>query len=207
MRKQEDNNHWYDGKLYNYLIDPYTESTRKIISGLIEENSKVIDIGCGTGSLVFYLSNKCRYILGIELSEKMVDYANSLKEKNNIFNVEFIHGDANKIYNLTEEKFDYAIFSLSLHEMDSNSRSKSLQEVKKVTDKIVAYDYIVQKKTLIKGLMNSIIEFIAGKDHYLNYKSFIDEKGIFGLLEKNGFKIEKFIIDKKVYAAVKAKVK
>lgn len=206
MRKQQDKRHWYDGRFYNYLIDPYTEDVRKIISELIEDNSKVIDIGCGTGSLAFYLSNKCEYILGIELSKRMVDYANSTKIKNNISNVEFLHGDSNKISTLTEKYFDYAIFSLSLHEMDSNSRVKSLVEVKKIANKIIVYDYLLEEKTSIRGLINSIVERIAGKDHYMNYKSFLKEKGIFGLLEKNGFNIETFIIYKKVYGVVKANV-
>ena len=206
MRKQQDKWHWYDGKLYSYLIDPCTEDVRKIISDLIEYNSNVIDIGCGTGSLAFYLSNKCEYVLGIELSKRMIDYANSIKIQNSVFNVDFLYGDAIKMSSLTEKNFDYAIFSLSLHEIESNSRVKSLEEAKKITNKIIIYDYLAEEKTSIRGLINSIIEFIAGKEHYINYKSFVREKGIFGLLEKNGFNVEKFIIDKKIYGVVKANV-
>ena len=207
MIEQDDKKHWYDGKLYNYLIDPATEDTRKIISSLIENDSKVIDIGCGTGSLVFYLSDKCKYVMGVELSKKMIGYANSIKEEKNTSNVKFIHGNAEQISKLTNERFDYAVFSLSLHEMKSETRAITLDEIKKVADRIIIYDYLVKNNTSIQGISNSIVEFLAGKEHFENYKTFLKENGIFGLLEDGGFKVEKTIIDKNSYMAIKARWK
>ncbi|KYC45353.1 MAG: ubiquinone/menaquinone biosynthesis methyltransferase [Candidatus Methanofastidiosum methylothiophilum] len=207
MGSHEDKKHWYDGKLYNYFIDPATEETRRIISSLIEDNSNVIDIGCGTGSLALFLSKKCNNVLGLELSKKMVSYANSIKQERKIINVHFLHGTAENVSQLTNERFDYAIFSLSLHEMKSETRIKALEEIKKIANSIIIYDYLVKKNTSFKGVLNSTIEFLAGKDHFENYKSFQKENGIFGLLEKNGFMVEKIIIDKDTYAAVKAKLK
>jgi len=204
MELNNDKKHWYDGKLYNYIIDPSTGGTRRIISSLIENDSRVIDIGCGTGSLAFYLSQKCRYVLGVELSKRMVDYANSMKEEKNISNVKFLNGDARRISELTKERFDYAVFSLSLHEMESDTRAKALEEIKIVADKLIIYDYLVKEKTSFQGILNSTIEFIAGRDHFENYKTFLKENGIFGLLGKNGFEIEKTIINNDSYAAVRA---
>ncbi len=204
MEQNNDKKHWYDGKLYNYIIDPSTGGTRRIISSLIENDSRVIDIGCGTGSLAFYLSRKCRYVLGVELSKRMVDYANSMKEEKDISNVKFLNGDARRISELTKERFDYAVFSLSLHEMKSDTRAKALEEIKRVADKLIIYDYLVKEKTSFQGILNSIIEFIAGRDHFENYKTFLKENGIFGLLGKNGFEIEKTIINNDSYAAVRA---
>ena len=207
MTEQDDKKHWYDGKLYNYLIDPATEDTRKIISSLIENDSKVIDIGCGTGSLVFYLSEKCKYVTGVELSKKMVKYANSIKEEKNTSNVKFIHGNVEQISKLTNERFDYAVFSLSLHEMKSETRAIALDEIKKVADRIIIYDYLVKTNTSIQKVSNSIVEFLAGKEHFENYKTFLKENGIFRLLEDGKFKVEKTILDKNSYMAVKARWK
>ncbi|MDY1590714.1 MAG: hypothetical protein RBS85_00900 [Methanofastidiosum sp.] len=41
--------------------------------------------------------------------------------------------------------------------------------------------------------MNSAAEFLAGKKNYENYKSFLKENGIFGLLKKERFEIEKTV--------------
>ncbi|MDY1590716.1 MAG: hypothetical protein RBS85_00910 [Methanofastidiosum sp.] len=56
MSKQEDKKYWYGGKLHNCLIDPATEDIRKIISSLIENDSRVIDVECGTVTLALFLS-------------------------------------------------------------------------------------------------------------------------------------------------------
>jgi ubiquinone/menaquinone biosynthesis C-methylase UbiE len=207
MPKQESRNHWYDGRVYNYLIDPAIKDTRNLISSLIESKSKVIDIGSGTGSLAMHLSGKCSFVMGIDLSEKMIEYANSVKAESNISNVKFIQGNAEKVSEFTNERFDYAVFSLSLHEMKSETRQKVLGEIKKVSDRIIIYDYEVKRSPSFQGAINSLNEFLAGKSHYQNYKSFLKENGIFGLLEKNEFKVEKTFIHKGNYAVVKARCK
>ena len=45
----------------------------KIISELIEKNSKTLDVGCGDGELMKYLfENKTKDIRGLEISKKSV---------------------------------------------------------------------------------------------------------------------------------------
>ena len=44
----------------------------KIISSLIEKNSKILDVGCGNGELMKYiLENISNNIRGLEISKKM----------------------------------------------------------------------------------------------------------------------------------------
>ena len=194
--------HWYDGKVYGVFIDPFIRDSRKCISSLIENGSTVVDIGFGTGSLVFFLSNKCESILGIEISKKMVDYANSIKEKNNFRNVRFIHSSAEDLSKITKEKFDYAIFSLSLHEMDTTSRQNSLQEVKKIANKVIIYDYLEKY-----NLDAIFVEFFAGINNFKNYKSFIKNGGVEALLRDNGFELEKKASHNRLFVIVKARCK
>ena len=45
----------------------------KIISSLINENSKILDVGCGNGELMKYiLENISKNIRGLEISKKNV---------------------------------------------------------------------------------------------------------------------------------------
>lgn len=46
----ENKNHWYDGLFYDKLIAPNQDRLFIQIKNLIEPGSKVIDVGCGTGS-------------------------------------------------------------------------------------------------------------------------------------------------------------
>src|SRR5450759_5985558 len=64
--------HWYDGWFYDIVIAPNQDKLFGQIKNLIEPNSKIIDIGCGTGRLEFALADKCESVLGIDLSERNI---------------------------------------------------------------------------------------------------------------------------------------
>ena len=60
---------------------------------------RVLDLYCGTGTIGMFLSKKAKYVYGIEINESAVKDANYNKKLNNINNIEFLCGDANKIKN------------------------------------------------------------------------------------------------------------
>ena len=50
-------------------VDKYLLPIRKKIFRLIPKDCSVMDVGCGTGSLLFLLSKKINYGLGIDISK------------------------------------------------------------------------------------------------------------------------------------------
>ena len=81
----------------------------KIISELIEKNSKTLDVGCGDGELMKYLfENKTKDIRGLEISKKSVQ--NCLSK-----GLPVIEGNAeNDLIQFPNHSFDYAILSQTL---------------------------------------------------------------------------------------------
>ena len=77
---------------------------------LLNENSKVLDIGCGTGRHLLEFSKSTSHITGTDISSRMLDYA---KEKlKNVNEAKFIHG--NWMKNFTKEKeFDLVFASMT----------------------------------------------------------------------------------------------
>ena len=77
---------------------------------LLNENSKVLDIGCGTGRHLLEFSKITSHITGTDISSRMLDYA---KEKlKNVNEAKFIHG--NWMKNFTKEKeFDLVFASMT----------------------------------------------------------------------------------------------
>lgn len=77
---------------------------------LLNKNSKVLDIGCGTGRHLLEFSKLTPYLTGTDISSKMLDYA---KEKlKNVSEAKFIHG--NWMENFTKEKeFDLVFASMT----------------------------------------------------------------------------------------------
>lgn len=68
----------------------------------MKNNDRILDIFCGNGNTTVALSNYCKDISGIDLSEKMIESANKLLENNkDVTNVKFDRGnilDLGKIY-------------------------------------------------------------------------------------------------------------
>ena len=81
----------------------------KIISELIEKNSKTLDVGCGDGELMKYLfENKTKNIRGLEISKKSVQ--NCLSK-----GLPVIEGNAeNDLIQFPNHSFDYVILSQTL---------------------------------------------------------------------------------------------
>ena len=62
---------------------------RNQMAKLIEPNSSVIEFGCGNGDLLFELSSKIKYGLGIDKSKKMIDYAIQKQSVMNLSNINY----------------------------------------------------------------------------------------------------------------------
>ena len=81
----------------------------KIISSLIEKNSKILDVGCGNGELMKYiLENISKNIRGLEISKKNIQ---SCIEKG----LTVIEGNAEiDLGQFPDESFNYVILSQTL---------------------------------------------------------------------------------------------
>tara|TARA_B100000700_G_C14627071_1_gene661008 strand:+ start:100 stop:696 length:597 start_codon:yes stop_codon:yes gene_type:complete len=81
----------------------------KVISELIDKNSKVLDVGCGNGDLIKYLQEKTTTnIRGLEISKSSVQ--NCLSK-----GLTVIEGNAeNDLYQFPKQSFDFVILSQTL---------------------------------------------------------------------------------------------
>lgn len=185
-----DKNHYYDGKLYDWLFCSALTGVRRQIIRNVEPNSKVLDIACGTGALVFELAGKCQKVVGVELSSKMVAYASQKKVAKGVGNVEFIHADATNLPQFRDGEFDYATISMALHEMPPDIRKQILSEAKRVANKLVVADFTVPQPLNFAGIRSRIVEFLAGIDHFKGFLHFQRNGGLESLLEELDLSIE-----------------
>jgi len=183
-----DGKKWYDGLIYSAGVDPGLKAVRHIIRKQVPENSKVIDICCGTGNLAFTLSDQCEYVCGIDHSSKMIEFAKSEKESSTCTNVDFAHANAMHLPGYEDGEFDLAILALTLHEMPPSIRAAVLKEARRIARQIVILDYNVPAPMNILGLIALYFEFVAGYDHLKNYLHFRDKGGLEYLLEEVGLK-------------------
>lgn len=81
----------------------------KIISKHIESGCKILDIGCGDGTLIDYLKNNNNpsEIIGIDISQNAVDYVNA--RGNKAFVIDVLSDEFSKF--LAGKEFDYIIIT------------------------------------------------------------------------------------------------
>jgi len=191
----ENKNHWYDGWFYDTFIAPNQDKLFRQIKNIIDAQSEIIDVGCGTGRLAFKLSGKSKAILGIDLSKRNIDRAQRSLFRHPNDNITFQHRNLSEIIKEDQAHFDYAVLTYVIHEVAEEERLKLLHEMAQVADKIIIGDYQVPKPNGFAGRLSEIIEYVAGAEHYRNYKSYMADGGIYHLADKAGLKIITEIIN------------
>ena len=181
-------------KFYDWIFEPMNSSLRKIGMKMYPVNAgmEVLDIGCGTGAhLKLYQNEKCN-IFGIDLSEAMLKVAE--KKLGNNANLKLCDA-SNTPY--SDNKFDLILSSIVLHEMTQQVRVNVLKEAKRILKgdgRLLLIDFHTGPIKKFKGIYSKIIitisEIFAGQEHYKNYRHFMKNGGLPGLIESYGFKIE-----------------
>ncbi len=144
-----------------------------------EKGSKILDVATGTGQQAFAFAKKGYEVVGIDLSEAMLNVA---KKKNKYRNAKFEVADATNLP-FEDNSFDVSSVSFALHEMPLKIREKVLKEMVRVTKQkgiIVVVDYDLPKNKLGRSL---VYHFIALYEPEY-YKDFI-KSDLEALLNKN----------------------
>ena len=83
--------------------------------------------------------------------------------------------------------------SYVIHEIDLELREEILRALSHSADKIIMVDYLHPKPNNISGRFLTLVEFLAGRDHYNNFKTYMANDGLKGLANTSGLKIIKEI--------------
>ena len=87
----------YDRWIERAFEDQYIEYRAKITS-YIKPNDVLLEIGTGTGDISFLIADKCKKVIGTDISPKMIEIANIKISNKNFKNLSFQVEDA---YNLS----------------------------------------------------------------------------------------------------------
>jgi len=185
--------HWYDGGFYDRFIAPNQKELFRQIIGLIEPDSSIIDVGCGTGFFSFSVADTCKFALGIDLSKRNIDKANQNLEKKPNAKLSFRNAYLHDIVSQEKKHFDYAVLTYVIHEVNEEERIPLLKEIAEVADKIIIGDYLIPCPNDIVGKIVKTVEFIAGAEHYRNFRTYETNGGIQYLADKAGLSILKEI--------------
>lgn len=169
----------------------YSKSPRKAVIESINPKDKILDLCTGTATNAIAISKAVHTaeIIGVDLSENMLQVAREKIEKDNIENIKLYKMDATQT-NFESKSFDKILLSLILHEMDEELRSKIIREANRVLKKdgeIIITEW-ESSTSLLKRLIFMPIHLLEPKP----YREFLT-KDLYSYFEQCGLKIEKYI--------------
>ena len=182
-------------KLYDFLLYPFLNNIRKKTAKIIIQlNPKsVIDICCGTGNQLEYLMNTNIKLTGIDLSPAMLKVAK---------HIDCYEQDARDIQ-FPDNSFDLVMIQLALHEKSFDDQKMIIDEASRIIRNnghllIVDYEFNEKTKSYSRYVINAI-EFMAGKEHFRNFKEYHKNECTNKLIDNN-----KFLLERKVLIAGKS---
>lgn len=100
-------------------------------------------------------------------------------------NVEFVlKGKTERLRTCFSGEVDYISLKMVLHEMDEASRYGLMEEAWEVCGKFIITDWFSPQPDNIHRRITNMVEFIAGKEHYRNFRDWCRRGGIDGFLER-----------------------
>jgi demethylmenaquinone methyltransferase/2-methoxy-6-polyprenyl-1,4-benzoquinol methylase len=169
---------------YDVVASPFSGVREKMVNFTnAKKGSKILDVATGTGQQAFAFAKRGHEVIGIDLSEAMLNVA---KKKNKYKNAKFEVADATNLP-FEDNSFDISSISFALHEMPLSIIEKVLKEMVRVTKPrgiIVIADYDLPKNKIGEFLVYHFVALYEAK----YYKTFI-KSDLETLLHKNRIKI------------------
>jgi ubiquinone/menaquinone biosynthesis C-methylase UbiE len=184
----QDKSLFFYGSFFHRFLDPQLTENRKVTVDYIPEGSSVLDIACGTGQLCFELKEqKHCLVVGLDLSLSMLEFA---RKTNPFHDITFVHEDATDLQHFEDNSFDYATMLMLMHELQRSQQISVLKEALRVARRGIIIDSVVPLPKNAGGIGYRIVEGTIGHDHNPNFKTYLANGGIRGILQESGFPVK-----------------
>jgi len=174
---------WFKNNTADRILLPL----RQELVELIEHDSTLLEVGCGTGALLFQVAGKISSGHGVDLNQGMIKYAESKRQKHNMSNLSFQCINA---LAMAPRKFDISTSTLCLHEMPEQQACSLLKMMVETSEMALIADFTEAQSTLGR-LSIEFDELLSG--HYRNYRQYRRNGEIPSYASKIGASVHKEI--------------
>lgn len=130
------------------------------------------------------LAQHCKRVVGIDVSSKMIDYAQDMAAQQHVRNLKFICGNVIDVAaSFKTNEFDFATITMALHEMPKGFRAGVLAALARIAKRMVVVDFPATMPYNFSGLRNRLFEFLTvfldwSTEHFFNFLEFREEGGV-----------------------------
>ena len=145
---------------YNLIALPLSGIRDKVVvMADAKKGAIILDVCTGTGSQAFAFGKRGCHVVGIDLSEDMLKVA---RRKNSYKKVRIEVADATKMP-FEDGYFDVSCISFALHDMPHEVRHQILDEMRRVSKRVVVADYNIPKRKLGRWFHIHVISIYESK--------------------------------------------
>jgi 2-polyprenyl-3-methyl-5-hydroxy-6-metoxy-1,4-benzoquinol methylase len=175
--------------LYRKFIDPLLSGLRREILLSINPKDRILEIACGTGALAIAMASKAAHVTAIDLSEENIAAATSAAIKKGAGDIKLEVRDASDLSCYPDLHFDVAVITMAVHQFDPEQAITILSEMRKKASQIIIGDYSHHMRSGWGRNLAWVIEWLAGGDHYRNFRNYIRTGGLHFFASKAGLDI------------------
>lgn len=153
---------------------------------------RILDAGCGTGLLTSRLSRSFPFVVGLDLSQAMLRRAQGKRTAVQPFSL--VRGSALELP-FAPGTFDAVTYSLMLHEVEGRPAERMLDAGFSLAPLLFVLEWCSPERNLdyLFTSWSHGVEFMAGQEHYRNFKAFMRRGGIHGLARRVGATVKEAI--------------
>ncbi len=169
---------------------------------VMKEGETVVDFGSGAGFDAFIVASKVGErgtVIGIDLSQEMIDLARANALKGNYAHVEFIHGDIEQVPlddNMADHIISNCVINLSFHK---STVFKEAYRILKPGGTLSISDMVLEKELppFIKNALAGYVACISGTEREEDYIRYAREAGFteINIISKAQFPLELMLTD------------
>jgi len=139
---------------------------RQDLIKLFAPESRILEVGCGSGDLLFRAADKISFGYGVDMDEPIIEYAESRRLQESIDNLAFECVDA---LSMRRREFTIATSTLCLHEVPANFACQLIELMLEQAPTVVIADY-TRARHWMSRVGIEVDELFSG--HFRNYRRY-----------------------------------
>ena len=181
---------WTEDEFYNSGVIHVKQLLKKGKElGLPKETKVALDFGCGPGRFAEVLAEDFDKVIGVDVSDKMIDLAQERAEKKDINNIEYVVAD--NLSDIDDDSVDLIMSRLVLEHMPPEMIKECVKDFTRVLKKggLASFEIPFEEPKEYREKKDNIIERGKEKDTPLTLIFSVPKDEILNIIKDNDCKV------------------